>query len=267
FTVDSGITNENGDFSTGTVRGEARYVIQWERQHYDIRSGWFGQAETRGPYENDRPWNYSVSGSDNVQYAMIHRAAHHYYYKDIKGLQRPPLISQLPSRVKIAAIDNYNSDMNGDTSYWRQNLSAGIFPMIRIYRRDYCKDYYGTTIHELAHSSHCNMGNWTYQKTDDKVVESWARGVQWELSRMVYPLYTNDYFGNYTGVVQDLIDNDGIFGGWFYGENVNGYTISQLEKSLIGQKTWNDWKNKIKNDYENPTENNLDKVFDYWINL
>ena len=30
------------------------------------------------------------------------------------------------------------------------------------------------------------------------------------------------------------------------------------------QKTFNDWKNKIKNDYENSTENNLDNVFSYW---
>ena len=48
------------------------------------------------------------------------------------------------------------------------------------------------------------------------------------------------------------------------GEFVSGYTISQLEKSLIGQRTFNDWKNKIKNDYENSTENNLDNVFNYW---
>ena len=267
FTVDSGITNANGDFSTGTVRGEARYIIQWERQHYDIRNGWLGQAETRGPSENNRSWNYSVSGNDDRQYAMIHRAAHHYYYKDIKGLFRPPLISQLPSRMKISAMHSAADGINGDTSHWRQDLTAGILPMIRIYARNYCDEYYGTTIHELAHASHCSMGTWTYEATNDKVKESWARGVQWDLSRMVYPNYDADYpnLPNYTLVVRDLIDNDGYFekrGN--YGEFASGYTIAQLEKSLIGQKTFNDWKNKIKNDYENPTENNLDKVFDYW---
>jgi hypothetical protein len=199
---------------------------------------------------------------------MIHRAAHHYYYKDIKGLRRPPLISQIPSRVKISAMNSSAGGINGDTSHWRQDLTAGILSMIRIYARSYCNEYYGTTIHELAHASHCNMGNLTYQKTDDKVVESWARGVQWELTRMVYSDYSNEYFKNYTGVVQDMIDNDGVFGrNFIYDENVSGYTISQLEKSLIGQKTWSDWKNKIKNDYENPTENNLDKVFNYWNNI
>lgn len=268
FTVDSGITDANGNFSTGTVRGEARYIIQWERQHYDIRNGWFGQAETRGPSKKNEAWDFNITSAEDIQYAMIHRAAHHYYYKDIKGLRRPPLISQIPSRVKISAMNSSAGGINGDTSHWRQDLTAGILSMIRIYARSYCNEYYGTTIHELAHASHCNMGNLTYQKTDDKVVESWARGVQWELTRMVYSDYSNEYFKNYTGVVQDMIDNDGVFGrNFIYDENVSGYTISQLEKSLIGQKTWSDWKNKIKNDYENPTENNLDKVFNYWNNI
>jgi len=198
---------------------------------------------------------------------MIHRAAHHYYYKDIKGLFRPPLISQTPSRIKIAAIHSAVTDMNGDTNYWRENLTAGILPMIRIYARNFCDEYYGTTIHELAHASNFSMGTWAFETTSDKVKESWARGVQWELSRMVYPNYDADYpnLPKYTLVVRDLIDNDGYFEKrGSYGEFVSGYTIAQLEKSLIGQKTWNDWKNKIKNDYENPTENNLDKVFDYW---
>lgn len=265
FTVDSGITDANGNFSTGTVRGEARYLIQWERQHYDIRNGWFGQAETRGPSKKNESWNYSVSGNDDIQYAMIHRAAHHYYYKDIKGLRRPPLDSEMPSRIKIAAIHDFNSDTNGDNSFWRG--LGGVLPTIRIYKRTACDEYYGTTIHELAHSSHWKMGWWTYQTVDDKVKESWARGVQWELSRMVYPNYDRDKINlpNYTLIVKDLIDNDNYFAERLvYGEFTSGYTISQLENSLKYQKTFNDWKNKIKQDYENTTENNLDNVFGYW---
>jgi hypothetical protein len=267
FTVDNGITDVNGNFSTGTVRGEAKYIIQWERQHYDIRSGWFGQAETKGPTKKNQPWNYSITGDDNIQYAMIHRAAHHYYYKNINGLRRPPLDAEMPARMKIAAIDEFPDGSNGDTSFWRG--LGGILPTIRIYKRNNCDEYYGTTIHELAHSSHWKMEWWTFQTVDDKVKESWARGVQWELSRMVYPNYERDgeNLPNYTLVVRDLIDSDGRYGKRFIaGEYTSGYTISQIENSLKYQKTWNDWKNKIKNDYENTTENNLDKVFDYWNN-
>jgi hypothetical protein len=267
FTVDSGITDGNGYFSTGTVRGQARYVLQWERQHYDIRNDWFGQAETSGPYRKDESWNYSVSGDENVQYAMIHRAAHHYFYKDIKDLRRPPLYGDMPTRMKIASIDRVNNDLNGDFSFWRG--LGGVLPTMRIYKRTFCDEYYGTVIHELAHSSHWKMAWWTFQSVDDKVAESWARGVQWELTRMVYPNYNRDLpnLPKYTLIVRDLIDNDGLYEKrGVYGEFTSGYTISQIESSLKYQKTWNDWKNKIKEDYENPTENNLDTVFDYWNN-
>jgi hypothetical protein len=257
FTVDSGITDANGNFSTGTVRGEARYILQWERQHYDIRNDWFGQAETTGPYKKNESWNYSVSGDANIQYAMIHRAAHHYYYKDIKGLRRPPFDGDMPSRMKIASIDKTNDDLNGDFSFWRG--LGGVLPNLRIYKRNQCKDYYATVIHELAHSSHWKMAWWTFQSVDTKVAESWARGVQLELTRMVYPDYGNIYFGNYTGVVEDMIDNNNSFG-----DNVSGYTIRQIENSLMYQKTWDDWRNKIISDYDNPTEGYLPALFTRW---
>jgi hypothetical protein len=79
---------------------------------------------------------------------------------------------------------------------------------------------------------------------------------------MVYPpnIMGNypTYFGNFTGVVQDMID--GIEG---Y-DQVTGYTIRQIEDALIGQLTWNAWRDNIKNLYNNATENNLDALFDYW---
>ena len=259
MTAELPITDANGNFSTGTVRGEARYILQWERQHYDIRNDTFGQAETRGPSKKDESWNFNITDPKDIHFAMVHRAAHHYYYKDIKGLRRPPFDSDMPSRMKIAAIDKDSDDkgFNGDYSFWRG--LGGVLPTIRIYQRNNCDEYYGTTIHELAHSSHWKMAWWTFQTVDDKVKESWARGVQWELTRMVYTDYTNKYFGTYTGVVEDMIDND-----YSIGDNVTGYTIRQIENSLMYQKTWNDWKNKIKNDYENTTENNLDQLFNYW---
>ncbi|MFH6965259.1 hypothetical protein ACHRVK_22020 [Flavobacterium plurextorum] len=257
FTVDSGITDVNGNFSTGTVRGEARYILQWERQHYDIRNDTFGQAETRGPSKKNESWTFNITNPKDIHFAMVHRAAHHYYYKDIKGLRRPPFDGEMPTRTKIAAIDKTDKGFYGDFSFWRG--LGGILPNIRIYQRDNCQDYYGTTIHELAHSSHWKMAWWTFQTVDERVAESWARGVQWELTRMVYPNYGNIYFGTYTGVVEDMIDSDNSFG-----DNVSGYTIRQIENSLMYQKNWEDWRNKIINDYDNPTENNLPALFTRW---
>lgn len=97
--------------------------------------------------------------------------------------------------------------------------------------------------------------------------ESWASGVQVELTRMVYPNYTRNYFGNYSGVVEDLIDDNPYFAGSLsYGDLTNGYSISQLESSLKGNKSLTDWKEKIRNDYSNNTEQSLDSTFNYWFN-
>ena len=49
-----------------------------------------------------------------------------------------------------------------------------------------------------------------------------------------------------------------------YIDKVTGYTLFEIENSLIGIKTWNNWKDNIKNKYSNETESNLDAAFNYW---
>ena len=266
FTVDSGITDANGNFSTGTVRGEARYIIQWERYEYSIRSGWFGQAETKSGYMKNQGWYPNIDGGVDEFYSTIHRAAFHYYYKDIKGLSRPPGNAFWKPQMKIGAFNEANTSING--SHSREERFLGIFSRIDIYNPQNRTDViYGTVIHELAHASHWDLSHNSFPDTDSKVKESWARGVEWELSRMVYSSYNSDFDfrPKYTLVVRDMIDNDGLYGKDFInGENVNGYTIKQIENSLRFAKSWEEWKNKIKNDYENSTENNLDALFNYW---
>ncbi len=130
---------------------------------------------------------------------------------------------------------------------------------------------YATTIHELAHASHWNMSSsGDYSDCEGKVTESWARGVQWDLTRMIWAGYrggpTN--MPKYTQVVVDMIDpaNDGSnFGKMLISEdNVTGYTIREIEDALQGQRTWNGWRDNIKNKYNNGTENNLDALFSAW---
>ena len=65
---------------------------------------------------------------------------------------------------------------------------------------------YGTVIHELAHASHWELrkNNWNDNKTDQIVKESWARGVERQLSRLRYNSYQPSYNDVYTGVVEDI---------------------------------------------------------------
>ena len=47
-------------------------------------------------------------------------------------------------------------------------------------------------------------------------------------------------------------------------DEVSGYTVRQIEDVLSYTSSWEDWKNNIKNKYNNATEHNLDKLFTYW---
>ncbi|MDG1723521.1 MAG: hypothetical protein P8H91_05430 [Flavobacteriaceae bacterium] len=106
FTVRQGITDQNGYFRTGSVRGKARYKIQWERYHYSIRNGSLFQAETRGPKVKKQTWNHNIKGGDDEYHGMIHTAAHIYYYGSRFGLTSPPTNSFWKTQMKIAERTN-----------------------------------------------------------------------------------------------------------------------------------------------------------------
>lgn len=265
FTIDSGITGANGYFETGTVRGHARYILQWERHQYSIRSGSGGQAELRGPKLKKQDWNHTIGDQTHDEfYGHIHRAAHHYYYKNIQGLNKPHQNGSLKPQMKIAAKYEVNGEINGVHHSHYMN-PFGLFNNIHIYNpqnRSY--DVYGTVIHELAHSAHFTMDKSKYRDTEDKVKESWARGVQWVLTKMVYPdYYAGQYLPKYTLVVRDLIDNDGKYGySGLLNENTQGYSIKQIENSL--GENWDEWKNNIINNNNNTTEQYVQDTFNYW---
>ena len=124
------------------------------------------------------------------------------------------------------------------------------------------------------------MDRGNFNASERIVKESWARGVEWELTRMVYPSYSPTYSRlRYTGVVEDMIDglktrNSGYYwtenNPWVksnksYSDEVSGYTIRQIEDALQGKKTWTDWKNNIINKYKyNETKSALHNCFNHW---
>ena len=44
-------------------------------------------------------------------------------------------------------------------------------------------------------------------------------------------------------------------------DRVNSYTLKQLEQSLIGARHWRQWRDNVKNKYDNPTEQFVDELF------
>jgi hypothetical protein len=144
-----------------------------------------------------------------------------------------------------------------------------------------------TTIHELAHVAHWEMGYSTGQyvldalTSDPKSPESWAVGVEWQVTndvydRELYGVYEKRYQDmtisdikkneGYTPLVIDLIDTKNqkeIKGSSIYPDDkVSGYTLSELEKALPSALgSWWRWRTRIKEKYNNPTEKHVDYLF------
>lgn len=90
FTTHTGFVNDEGFFECdGTFRRPANYNVHFERYEFEIRCGWLSRASLDGPKVKGS-WNVDMRGDKYEFYATIFRAAHHYYYEDIKGLRRPP---------------------------------------------------------------------------------------------------------------------------------------------------------------------------------
>ena len=281
FTTYTGISDANGYYAVdGWYTRPANYWLDFERYDFSVNDHSGGPREISGP-KQEAAWNVDFTGYDKFC-ATIFRAAFHYYYKDIQGLRRPPQNSFWSTQVKLGAFDYP----------WENNTSLGrVFffgELIKIYNNpsyENMADLYATTIHELAHAVHWQMfvpdmnpGTIIsdYHSIDDRICESWARGVQWVLTSMIYPNYPGGAaFREYTNVVVDMIDSDvpnQPIIGWNRGLNglsdqVEGYTISEIEASLFNQTSWDGWKNNIKNLYNNGTEQHLDALFNAWSNL
>jgi hypothetical protein len=297
FTIRQGITDANGSFSTGSVRGKARYIIQWERYHYSIRNGSLFQAETRGPKQKSA-WNHSVKGGDDEYHGMIHTAAHTYYYGNRFGLTSPPTNSFWRKQMKIAA-----REQNGTSSHVHQRRWIHLAQIHIKQWGEESQQVFWTTIHELAHAAHWAMDRNSYNNLvwdgyisdevfnnahpgDVRTLETWATTVEILFAINRYkdkfgqPNYEY-YFKNwqkrtinatnfYTSAGYDMIDN--INQRFDISppsslrpiDRVYGYTVKQLEDGLRGATSWHGWRNNIKASTNNPTENFVDELFNNW---
>jgi len=269
------LTDNNGYFNVGhQFRFDVNYSIKWERNDFEIRHKRTGQAYFNGPKQRGN-WNLNITSGYSRMYAIIHRAAHRYYYEGSTAradLRTPPLKNTMFGRITIGAFNWEAVNANGDCAMIKRWTG---FPEIRIFKPSRRSDRIFTTVcHELGHSSHWNLGKNDYTFGDDIVVESWAIGVGNALFQLEYPntLGRSSNLPDYTLVVIDMVDNPSIEGGSpsnlgfsiAQGDSVTSYTYRNIENSLIGQRKWADWRDKIKNDHNNATENHLDALFDLW---
>lgn len=279
FTTYTGITDADGYYAVnGWFTRPANYWLNFERYEFSVIDDTrpMGKArEISGP-KVKASWNVQFTGYDKFCSAIF-RAAFHYYYKDIQGLRTPPQNAFWKTQMKLRA--RYYPDSNdpflaGNAWPIRRLFNIGEFIHIFYPNNTNTARVFATTIHELGHAVHWLIDKDRYNQNDIatlKLAESWARGVQWYITKMEYPNYNVGIPNStYTNVVIDLIDDYGDFtnnGFWDNRDLVSGYTIVQIQNALLGAQNLNDLKYNLKNMYENPTEQHLDVLFDAWLNF
>ncbi|MBO7438455.1 MAG: hypothetical protein J6U21_02130 [Bacteroidales bacterium] len=249
-------TNANGEFSMPKVNCKHTFFIKWKRADFKVRNNTGLDAAERIIASNikKKAVNFTFKPDMDIDWAIatVFRGAHYYYYGNIDGLTRPTntnLTIRVSKRNDGKPLGCYsNSIISSDIHIYHINRTSA--------------ELFCTTVHEVGHCAHRGFGSSTYNNCSKIVKESWARGVSLYLARKLYPSHSVDYFGDYTGVVEDLMDN--LDNNAKIKDKVSGYSIVQIENALKGAKTWNEWKNNLKNKYNNGTEIYLDDLFDTW---
>jgi hypothetical protein len=265
FDVETAYTNSTGTFRmNGSFRKDVKYRIVWERDKFDIRTGTFGQAITRGP-EKKGEWNLQIEAKNiNFHYAHVFRAAMRYYYGNIGGLKRPGF------RLKYSVFDKKGNHMARNIGNWS---AFGINPNILIYRyssvdgtENDSDEMFSAICHETAHTTHMEiMRGVQFLQVSESVRESWAIGVEWYITQLEYKergianygdatfnvnvsypsvygfqFWSKKRSSSLTSLFIDLVDNNnqkgqkfGSFNTGSVDDRVSGFTMAELESSVL----------------------------------
>ena len=271
-----GHCDDNGDFvCDDSFKYNWTYNVYFSRTDFEMRrdtsneefflkfSGYHGPLNLRF-----RSYDPSSEYFDCVFYCEILKAACQYYYGNIYGLERPPMKDELSDRLYIHACRYNDPD---DLGSFTGNKSR---PYIRIqrdsnYGRLSSIDIFSTVMHELTHAVHWKkLGYETYKSCENIVKETLTTGIEWYLTTNTYNgyTYTLSYNNEYTGLIKDLIDNDGVCTANIYAtENISGFNILDLENYFTYGLSYDYIRLLIENN-SNVDITELRRLFDYWQN-
>lgn len=280
-----GTTTSTGNYSSNLtflafpapVPVPVQYSFVWETNKYRIfeapidASDWIDVGYPvmhNGPLRSSS-WNYDFGSGNSLAYGHMHRAGYRYFYKNIGGLKKPPSIF---GRLILSYKDVDGTGINY-AHYWRNALSGMALTNIIVWGRQddntrkITNRIFGTTIHELAHSSHNALMQslLDFLQVDEIIVESWAEAVEWHINNVEYDdLNYVDYGlesrnnwstvvsgknywcehkqywaaggGNYTPLFVDMVDNydqKNLKSITLPGDDISGHTLGGIESGFL----------------------------------
>jgi uncharacterized protein (TIGR02145 family) len=290
-------TDNNGYFSSPERwTFSVDYEANFDSQQFLLEDGhsWYGEDLEIEKNNKKSAWNETFNGNQ-AKWCIVWTAAWNYWYGNIYGLKRPRQNEwwnqSLDIQVYYKNNNDYDNEAKKNTSGYYRTVVIFEDISIQTYGRNHIQ-IYGTTIHEVAHSSHywnlkaiLGMSAVTYGLFPDILKETYADGIGRYLTNKHYGdgAWNKNYtIGKYTGLFEDLEDAYSTFAKTGYIEKecdkVSGITAPMVEKAVFKTTIINSWK-KLKdsliNDYPNGTSNEeggivsytqaaMDALFSYW---
>ncbi|MEC7770592.1 MAG: hypothetical protein VX798_05370 [Bacteroidota bacterium] len=258
----------------------------------------------RGDWNVNLGSSLSKVVNDRQQYyALIHQGAMDYYYGSRFGLTSPPRNHILKRQLKIAARQKNDRSsyvkarriwFGSDISLleWKSKsdkvYGTIVHELAHAAHREVDRNAYNAVVWD-AWSGPCTSSNGCENPGPTgtnrrRLLETWASAVEVTFVLHRYRKYFNRSNYNYdseinlqlqrildkpyyTSAGYDMIDDvnqRNTYGSLYPIDRVKGYTIKQLEGALVGAKSWNQWRDNIKNKYNNATEKYLDELFNNW---
>lgn len=319
---ESGVTNESGiAVMSGTFSGSYNWSIEWAGGLWTIRDGALFTAIYNGAEgKNGTNWEFPITGGKTKAYGHVQRACYNMFYGNNMGAYKLPSVIVSSNGlgtifpIKISVYDSNGGDKSGinygggwlffsqigiymtgttETTYKSVDGKDSVVIGERYYKSH---ELFGTTTHELAHSTHIlnmDLDIASFAFVNKIIIESWASAVEssvtsneysklglgYSLSynnRQRWGLLKTDYSKNltsmnYSPVFIDLIDASNQRLNLSYDhtkyeypdDRVSGFTISELKGLLRKTFTLNDLKKNVKAlRTDSITLVNIDKLFE-----
>ncbi len=250
------------------------FEVNFDSDDFLLEDGhsWYGEDLEIEHNNFKSDWNETFTGN-KAKWCVVWTAAYQYWYGDNFGLRRPrqnkwwnwSLDIEVYYKNEKDYKNNYSAESIGEYAMFLSTESVGIL----VYKKP-SYSIYSTTIHEIAHTSHYwNMkttstvtpqsGEFSLLPTAYK--ETYARGIENYFVAKKYGAgyQRRDYNNQYTGLVEDLQDEDGLsqckkITDFDKKDKVSGFSIKNIETAFFQNKKFSTMKNYLKN--KNPSGKN-----------
>jgi hypothetical protein len=270
------------------------YEANFDSDDFLLEDGHSAYGEDLEIEKNDKhsDWKETFTGN-KAKWCVVWTAAYQYWYGEIYGLKRPRQNELWNWSMDIEVYYKNEKDYKNlfSSSFIGCNAgesvgqyaSAGVFENICIlaYKR-FSYEIYGTTIHEIAHSSHFSNMKTTsaatpqageFELLSDTYKETYARGIE---NYFINKRYNNgideyrrrDYDYQYTGLVEDLMGTNPK--SKCKDSRISGFHITSIETAFFKNKKFSSMKKYLLNKNSSGvngvkyTAESIDNLFKCW---